>query len=480
MSLISKVKIGNTTYDLKDADSRQKLETMLGSHAVQVLGSAAWSIVANGVSDNNTNLPTAAQVKTYVDSAVQAIPEFDVKVVTELPDASKDTFHKIYLVQASSTGVQQNVYKEYITVREGSEGAYTYKWEMIGDTAIDISSKVDKSQTIAGIDLQDNITVEELSGATALNLKALAHKDSATGTVEGQTISGVKATADKIDSTISGELAYTATDISSTASYTPAGTISKHTPAGTVTVALADDTTATAATLATADYTPAGTIATSIAAPTGSQKANYTPAGTISTPSITANNTTANVQVMKTAGTAYTLSKGSVTKAIDTTSAFATEGLKASVGTGEDNETLIFTAAGTSNAVTAAGGVTYVAPTLSGALPTFEEKAVVTGTAPALATAPTFTGTGVVISDTFSGTKEAGLKVTGATYLKQVVSEAKFAGTEFAPTFTGAEATITATGSYDKANKGTIAASASKVSLNVGDITVAEKSVTVE
>lgn len=478
MALISKVKIGETAYDLKDAQSRSTLTTLIGDNTLAALGTAAWRAVTTEISDGNGKIADAATVKAYVDAQVDAIPSFDVVVVEELPTASADTFHKIYLMAQSRTATT-NIYDEYITIRSGSTGSYSYSWEKIGSTETDLSGYVKKTQKIATIDLNDDITASELQ--TALGLKAMAYADKASGTVAGQTISGIKATADKIESTISGELNYTPTNISSTATYTPEGTISRHTPAGTVTVALKDATTATNATLTRENYTPAGDIATSVAVAEGDKEANYTPAGTISKPNITPNNTTANIGVMTNAGTSYTLKGGSVVKAEDTKDTFAKEGLKASIGTGDDAETLIFSAASTASAVTAAGEVTYTGPELNGSLPTFETKSVLTDAAPALAETPVFSGTGVVISDSFTGTTATGLKVTGATYLKQVVDAAstKFTGEEFQPSFNGTQATITATGSYDKANKGTLAASATKVSLDVGDITVTEKAVEV-
>ena len=81
----------------------------------------------------------------------------------------------------------------------------------------------------------------------------------------------------------------------------------------------------------------------------------------------------------------------------DTTSAFATEGVVASIGTGEDAETLILTAASTSNAVTASGTVTYTDPSLTGSLPTFGSQSVVSGITSASAEA-SFSGSGVVLS----------------------------------------------------------------------------------
>lgn len=85
-----------------------------------------------------------------------------------------------------------------------------------------------------------------------------------------------------------------------------------------------------------------------------------------------------------------------MTQAADTTSAFATEGVTVSIDE-NDSEMLVFTNAGTANAVTASGAVTYVDPTLSGSLPTFGSESVVSGISSASAEA-SFSGTGVVLS----------------------------------------------------------------------------------
>lgn len=131
------------------------------------LGSASQAEVeATGVASDTTTLPTTAQVKAYVDAQVGALNQFDYEVVASLPTASADTMYKIWLV--SNGGSSSNVYDEYITVRSGSEGSYTYSNEKIGTTAVDLSGYVAKTTTIAGVDLQDNITKAEL--LTALNV----------------------------------------------------------------------------------------------------------------------------------------------------------------------------------------------------------------------------------------------------------------------------------------------------------------------
>lgn len=88
---------------------------------------------------------TYSRSETYTKSEVNAlialIKQFTYQVVSELPEASESTMHKLYLVPSADPQTQ-NVKDEYITVRSGSEGAYTYAWEQIGSTAINLSGYV--------------------------------------------------------------------------------------------------------------------------------------------------------------------------------------------------------------------------------------------------------------------------------------------------------------------------------------------------
>ena len=97
-----------------------------------------------------TNIVTAIDALESRLRSVETLPTFDVVVLgdAELPTASADTYHKIYL-KTSTGSATQNVYKEYITVRSGNEGAYTYSWELIGDTAIDLTGYL-KTVTVNG------------------------------------------------------------------------------------------------------------------------------------------------------------------------------------------------------------------------------------------------------------------------------------------------------------------------------------------
>ena len=253
MADISKIKLANgTTVTIKDAQGRADMTTLLGSHALSALGAAAWKAVAADISGEG--LVDAATVKAYVEAQIKTIPEFDVVIVAdgeELPAASADTFHKIYLKKASTTGIAQNIYKEYITVKNGD----TYSWELIGDTAIDVSGKVDKTTTIAGIALDKNISAADLQKALSLGAMAYADKASGSGTV--QTIDSI--TMKPV--TVAGNAAVTSKAADATltkANYTPAGTISGSAiSGGSIAVTLKDSTTKTEAELSTITYTPA-------------------------------------------------------------------------------------------------------------------------------------------------------------------------------------------------------------------------------
>ena len=472
--LLSKVVINGSTYDLKDAVARTKVETLIGSHAVEALGAAAWQAVAANIS--GTGLIDAATVKSYVDSQVGQVHSFDVVIdaagtaAGPSVTASADTMYKIYMVpdEQASAGA----YIEWITIRSGAEGTYTYAWEKIGSTKTDLSGYVSNEIKIAGLQLNKDITVAELQNA--LGLKAFAYADKGTATVAAQTVQGVKATGTSTGS-ITGAMAYTATNIESTGKVTATGSVTGDAiKGGSIAVTLKDAEAATAATVTTKAYKPAGSVNSSFVADADNGVAI---AGTVSKPTATVTPATATVQEMKTAGTAYSITDGAVEKAADTKSAFATEGVVATVD--EANETLTFTAAGTSQAVTASGDVEYTAPVLSGALPTFGASAAVMTGATVDVSQPTFTGNKYAVNSSFAGTEVEDMKVTGVTYVKQAVNTATFTPVAATLGFSGDEVDVSVSGSYDKANKGTLAFAGANIELAVGDIAVPGQTVKV-
>lgn len=462
--------VGGVDYNLKDAAATAKLKTLLGEQTVQELGAAAWKAVAANISDSDEGLPTAKKVKEYVDAQVGTIHNFDVVIDATGTEAgpsvaaSANTMYKIYLVP--DTNAEAGSYIEYITIKSGE----TYNWEAIGSTRTSLDGYVEKTQKIAGLTLNKDITVAELQ--TALELKAFAYAAKGTATVAANTVSGVKATGTSTGS-LTGAMAYTATEISSTGKVTATGSITGSAiSGGSIAVTLKDAEAATAATVTAEAYKPAGSVTSNFVADADKGVAIE---GTVSKPTATVTPATATVQEMKTKGTAYSITEGSVVKADDTKSAFATEGVVASV----TGETLTFTSAGTAQAVTASGGVNYTAPVLSGALPTFGASAAVMTGVTVDVSQPTFTGNKYAVNSSFAGTEVDNMKVTGVTYVKQAVNSASFTPVAANLGFAGNEVDVSVTGSYDKANKGTLAFTGADISLNVGDITVPSQTIEV-
>ena len=157
-----------------------------------------------------TNIVTAIDALESRLRSVESLPTFDVVVLgdAELPTASADTYHKIYLKTATGSATQ-NVYKEYITVRSGVEGAYTYSWELIGDTAIDLTGYL-KTVTVNGkaysnasgssIDL--GTVVNEIESGNSEQLTATSN---VTDGVNKVTITPVTATVTQATDTLSSD-----------------------------------------------------------------------------------------------------------------------------------------------------------------------------------------------------------------------------------------------------------------------------------
>lgn len=423
-NVLSKVKLGNITYYLKDAAAREVLDTF---------GNVVTYNVATAIADNVNDLVTADQVYDYVGRQVGAIG-------TAL-NLRSESDHTLVPATGEENGAAAG---DFIVETDGSEWLYDgTSWREIGSE----NAYVVKTFTIAGIDMQDNITKAELQ--SALELKALAYKDS--GSIKITTIDSMnsfstgKAGNYNVSSTpVAVPVTYDALDV---------------TPAGSVSI--------TAGTAAAVSYDKTSSVTISSAAPGEEQIANYTPAGDVTITNVTVTPSTGSVATVTSAGTSYSLTDGSVTQGSDTTSSFATQGIVASVGTNngevDESETLILTAANVSDAVTASGTVSYTKQELSGSLPTFGSQSVVTGITSASATA-SFSGTGTILSatpgytsnsatvtqPTFTGSFEG----TSKTVTPTVATTTSAAGTDgsvdvasenITPTFTNSEKTATVT-----------------------------------
>lgn len=100
---------------------------------------AAKGFITKVVNDlTNYYLKSEIYTKEEVQELIAAVKQFTYDVVPELPEPSAATMYKLYLVPAVG-GSGTNVKSEHLTIRSGVEGSYTYRWEKIGDTDIDLS-----------------------------------------------------------------------------------------------------------------------------------------------------------------------------------------------------------------------------------------------------------------------------------------------------------------------------------------------------
>ena len=395
--VISKLTIGEKTYYLKDAEARELLAT---------LGTAAKKDVAAGVSAEEQGLVTGAQVQAAI-AGISGSMHFR-GVVASFDDITDPAAGDVIII-----GVKEYVY-----------GGDPATWHELGDESIYAL----KTVTIGTQNLSANINLDTL--AADMGLGKLAKKDSATGTVAGQTITGLKA---------------------------------KGNAAGSIAVELTQ--TATAATLTKSDYTPSGDVTGSVTAAGSVSIAKDAENGTqisgsVSAPTVTVTPATDTIKKVTSVGTLPTKAADTFTPNGDDN---FTAGSKAawSANVDETSETLSFSF--TANDL----------PTFTqGAKASYKEGAFDAGTLPELAA----TGTQVVTG------------ITSATATAPV-----FTGDKFAASFTGASADITATFagektsvvsgvSYDKAGVDAEKTkfTAGAIELDVDDVVVASKEVTVQ
>lgn len=394
--VISKLTIGDKTYYLKDAEARELLAT---------LGTAAQKDVAVGVGADEQGLVTGAMVQAAI-AGITSSMHFR-GVFTSTAEVTNPAAGDVIIV-----GVKEYVY-----------GGDPADWHELGDETLYAL----KTVTIGTQNLSANINLDTL--ATDMGLGKLAKKDSATGTVAGQTITGVKATGNVTGS-----------------------------------IAVALNQTATAATLAKSAYSPAGTIAADVTA-TGKvsiakdAENGVQISGSVSAPTVTVTPATDSIKKVTSVGTLPTKAADIFTANGDDT---FTAGSKAawSANVDETSETLSFSFTANDLPTFKQGAkASYTEGTFdAGTLPELaaEGTAVVTGITSATATAPVFTGD--KFAATFTGDK-----------------------TTVNASFTGTEVQVVSGVTYDKAtvNAAETTFTADAVELAVGDIAVAAKDVTV-
>ena len=549
--LLSKIQIGGKVYEIKDLIARENIEGLadlldalsakVGNVAEgQNLADIIKNIQENAYDDTELRgliealqeadklLANKEQVATDIAAAVKA--EADIARAAEKANADEiarvDAALKL-AVENNEEGIDSikelaNWVNTHGAAAENMTKAITKNAEDIAamDTAYKaadeaIDGRLDAIETMLGdgegsvadqiADAMDEAVAEAndytddreaaiteayaaADKAITDSLKALAYKDSASGTVAGQTITGVKATGTSAGS-INVALEQSEHAMNSTGKFTPAGTV-----AGTVmtagSVAVTAKYDAADAVLSKGDYTPAGTVTSDFGHATADAElvmSKHAPEGSVSV-ALSGNTFNAITGV----GTQASFQEGAYHAAtLDYAAAdysVAKEGL---VGKVED-ECLTFTAAGL-EAISASkinsfsGGSKDADTFVANSLPTMASQTVGVQSA-------SFTGvehdcvTGVKYDKasmsalTFAGTKAEGALVTGVSYQKADIGSATFTGAEvdIAATFAGAEGDVAVAGlCHDYAVK-TAEFVPAAIEVAVGDIVVAEKNVTVQ
>ena len=163
--VLSKVKIGSEIYWLKDADVRALLDTY---------GDAVKYSVDTTFAADSENLATSKAIAAYLEGAIAGL----TGAMHFAGIKTEEEFAEGALAGASGdviiVGTTEYVHDGEKWVEIGDEGIYATKEGVKKDY-------VQKTFTIANIDMQDNITADELKAA--LELKALAYKDSASATL---------------------------------------------------------------------------------------------------------------------------------------------------------------------------------------------------------------------------------------------------------------------------------------------------------
>jgi uncharacterized protein YjbI with pentapeptide repeats len=550
--LLSKIQIGGKVYEIKDLIARQSAEELAG--LLDALSAKVGNVAdGQNLADIVKNIQENAYDDTAIQNAIKALQEADLlkadkeqvakdiaaavaaeaEIARAAEKANADEIARVDNVLKAAIenedGTALNSIKELATwieehgpEAENMSKAITKNAEDIAamdkaykaaDEALDgrldvIEAALGEGEGSVADQIADakDAAIEAAKGYTdgeidkveaevakkedKANLKALAYKDSATGTVAGQTISGVKASGQSAGS-ITVELQQSEHDMSSTGKFTPAGTVTGTAKtAGSISVTAKYD--AADATLTKGDYTPAGTVSADFshsATAATLTKGDYTPAGTVSVEL-----SGASFNAITGVGTQASFTEGQFTPASLTYAAadysVAKEGLVGSV----EDECLTFTAAGleaiSASKISAFDGGSKAADTfVANSLPTMAAQNVGVQSATFAGTkASELVVTGVsydkasLANLAFSGTKAEGALVTGVSYQKADIGSATFTGktVDIDASFTGSEGDISVAGKcHDYAVK-TAEFVPAAIEVAVGDITVAATDVTVQ
>jgi len=312
MADLSKVKIGGDIYSLKDATAREAI----GDSTKGLIKSLNDEISARASGDSalDTRITALESKGRYLSTwdATTGLPQTYPEVSGDYPKTYNYRAGDYYIVNKvgasnlmpkGSSITKQDAASAWVVGSEAYTGTLSLgdQFQYDGTNWTHIAS----ATTVAFANIQGD-AMENTNLAGKLNakedksaLKALAYKDSASGTVASQTISGVKATG-TINASLTGALGESdaTASITTKAAFTPEGSITGSAiSGGSINVTVKDAASATAVTdLTYENYTPAGTVSAKATGGTSSVLASATfeadsngtaISGTVSKPNIT-------------------------------------------------------------------------------------------------------------------------------------------------------------------------------------------------
>lgn len=184
--VLSKIKIGEQYYWLKDADARALLTSVEGRVAAieddYLVAADKTELEGKITSETNTRISEDTRIldeaKAYTNQEIGKIKTINYEIVSTLPEAGADydfdVCKTVYMIKEGS-GKTGDYFKEYICVKDGA----TYKWELIGDTRIDLSNYYTKTETddaiAAGVDEAEGYA-DELNTAMDARVGAIETK----------------------------------------------------------------------------------------------------------------------------------------------------------------------------------------------------------------------------------------------------------------------------------------------------------------
>ena len=133
MADISKIKLNNTDYDIKDAVARQ-----------MITGGLEFKVVWSSTDYASSTAPTTEKLATIPQGVVvqyhSGASGYTATGTLSPTDSSSNPRVGFYLIYRTTTTT--SLFDEYVVVGVGSGASKTYLWEKVGNTALDLKGVV--------------------------------------------------------------------------------------------------------------------------------------------------------------------------------------------------------------------------------------------------------------------------------------------------------------------------------------------------